>query len=123
MAKERRWTRGTTSVDTKYVKFGPDVGQLAKGGSDPVKVIKDFLPLIRHVHLKDFSGGEHFLGYSPLSQGKVDIPAIVDLLDKSDSPLMIMVELDPSPKMPLAPLETARISKAYLQKLGYTFRS
>jgi hypothetical protein len=36
---------------------------------------------------------------------------------------MIMVELDPSDGMPLAPLETARISKAYLQKLGYTFRS
>ena len=37
-----------SGVDTKYVKFGPDVGQLAKGGSDPVKVVKDFLPLIRH---------------------------------------------------------------------------
>ena len=32
------------AVDTRYVKFGPDVGQLAKGGSDPVKVVKDFLP-------------------------------------------------------------------------------
>src|SRR5207249_3932878 len=39
----------------KAVKFGPDVGQLAKGGSDPVKVVKDFLPLIRHVHLKDWN--------------------------------------------------------------------
>ena len=25
------------AMDTKYTKFGPDVGQLAKGGSDPVK--------------------------------------------------------------------------------------
>ena len=32
------------AVDTRYVKFGPDVGQLQKGGSDPVKVVKDFLP-------------------------------------------------------------------------------
>ena len=111
------------AVDTRYMKFGPDVGQLAKGGSDPVQVIKDFLPLIRHVHLKDFSGGEHFVGYSPLGQGKVDVPTIVDLLDKSDNNMMIMVELDPSPNMPLAALETARISKAYLQKLGYSFRS
>ena len=111
------------TVDTRYVKFGPDVGQLAKGGSDPVKVVKDFLSLVRHVHLKDYSGGEHFLGYCPLSQGKVDVPAIVDLLDKSGNDLMIMVELDPSPNMPMTPLETARISKAYLQKLGYVFRS
>jgi inosose dehydratase len=43
------------AVNTKYVKFGPDVGQLAKGGSDPVKVVSDFLPLIRHVHLKDWN--------------------------------------------------------------------
>jgi inosose dehydratase len=52
------------SVDTRYVKFGPDVGQLAKGGSDPVKVVKDFMPVIQHMHLKDFSGGQHYLGYS-----------------------------------------------------------
>ena len=31
---------------------------------------------------------------------------------------MIMAELDPSPKMPLSPLEAARIDKATLQKLG-----
>ena len=82
------------AVDTRYVKFGPDVGQLAKGGSDPVKVVGDFLSLIRHVHLKDFSGGEHFLGYCPLGQGKVDVAAVVGLLEKSGNDMMIMVELD-----------------------------
>jgi inosose dehydratase len=111
------------AVDTKYVKFGPDVGQLAKGGSDPVKVVSDFLSLIRHVHLKDFNGGEHFLGYCPLGQGKVDVAAITQLLEKSGNDIMIMVELDPSRNMPMTPLETGRISKAYLQKLGYAFRS
>ena len=45
------------AVDTRYVKFGPDVGQLQKGGVDPVKVVKDFLPAVRHVHMKDFDGG------------------------------------------------------------------
>ena len=69
------------AVDTRYVKFGPDVGQLAKGGSDPVAVVKDFSGIIRHVHLKDFNGGNAYLGYCPLGQGKVDIPAIVDLLE------------------------------------------
>jgi inosose dehydratase len=110
------------AVDTRYVKFGPDVGQLQKGGSDPVKVVKDFLPVIRHVHLKDFDGGAHYLGYCPLGQGKVDIKAIVDLLDTSGNDLMIMAELDPSPQMPLAPLEAARINKTALQSLGYSFR-
>jgi len=111
------------AVDTRYVKFGPDVGQLQKGGSDPVKVVKDFLPLVRHVHMKDFNGGPHYLGYCPLGQGEVDVAALVDMLEKSSNDLMIMVELDPSDGMPLAPLESARISKAFLQKLGYTFRS
>ena len=72
---------GMEAVDTRYVKFGPDVGQLAKGGSDPVKVVKDFLPVIQHMHLKDFSGGQHYLGYSPLGEGKVDLVAILDLME------------------------------------------
>jgi inosose dehydratase len=111
------------AVDTRYVKFGPDVGQLQKGGSDPVKVVKDFLPVVRHVHLKDYDGGEHYLGYCPLGQGEVDVAAIVNVLDGSGNDLMIMAELDPSDDMPLAPLEAARINKAYLGKLGYTFPS
>jgi inosose dehydratase len=111
------------AVDTRYVKFGPDVGQLQKGGSDPVKVVKDFLPVVRHVHMKDFDGGEHYLGYCPLGQGKVDVATLADMLDSSGNDLMIMAELDPSPQMPLAPLEAARINKTCLQSLGYSFRS
>ena len=109
------------AVDTRYVKFGPDVGQLQKGGSDPVKVVKDFLPVIRHVHLKDWNGGPHYEGYCALGQGKVDLAAVCDLLDKSGNDLMIMAELDPSKDMPLAPLEAARINKETLVKLGYAF--
>jgi inosose dehydratase len=111
------------SVDTRYVKFGPDVGQLEKGGSDPVRVVKDFLPVVHHVHMKDFDGGEHYLGYCPLGKGRVDIAAIAGLLDSSGNDLMIMCELDPSAGQPLPPLEAARINKAAMAALGYTFRS
>ena len=111
------------AVDTRYVKFGPDVGQLQKGGSDPVKVVKDFLPVVRHVHLKDWNGGPHYEGYCPLGQGKVDLAGICDLLDKSGNDLMIMAELDPSKDMPLTPLEAARINKETLVKLGFVFRT
>jgi inosose dehydratase len=109
------------AVDTRYVKFGPDVGQLAKGGNDPVKVVSDFLPLVRHVHLKDFKGGDAWLGYCPLGQGTVDLPKIVNLLEGSGNELMIMAELDPSPNMPLSATQAATINRDYLQKLGYTF--
>jgi inosose dehydratase len=111
------------AVDTRYVKFGPDIGQLQKGGSDPVKVVKDYLPLVRHMHLKDYDGGPNFLGYCPLGQGKVDIPAILDMVEAANMNGMIMVELDPSRGMPLTAGETARIAQAYLSKLGYKFRT
>ncbi len=110
------------AVDTRQVKFGPDVGQLAKGGSDPVKVVKDFLPLIRHVHLKDWNGGQYWSEYCPLGQGKVDVPAVLDLLEQSQDMKIVMVELDPSANAPMTPLETARSSKEYLKTLGYAFR-
>ncbi|HWF45698.1 MAG TPA: sugar phosphate isomerase/epimerase [Bryobacteraceae bacterium] len=110
-------------VDTRYVKFGPDVGQLAKGGNDPVQVVKDFLPIIRHVHLKDWDGGPYWLEYCPLGRGKVNLPKVLDLLESSGNELMIMAELDPSPNAPMTPLQTATINRNYQQSQGYTFGS
>jgi inosose dehydratase len=53
----------------------------------------------------------------------VDIPAILDMVEAGGQNPNIMVELDPSAKAPMTPLETAKTAKAYLQKLGYTFRA
>ncbi len=111
------------AADTNYVKFGPDIGQLQKGGSDPVKIVTDFLSIIRHVHLKDFDGGPYWTAYCPLGDGKVNVPAVVDLLEKQDALKIAMVELDPGGNPPLTPVQTAAKSKDYLKKLGYTFRS
>jgi inosose dehydratase len=111
------------AVDTRYVKFGPDVGQLQKGGSDPVKIVSDFVSLIEHVHLKDWDGGRYFEGYCPLGQGKVDLVKILDLLEQSKIRATIMVELDPPVPPDMTPLQTTQISKDYLKKMGYSFRS
>jgi inosose dehydratase len=111
------------SVDTRVVKFGPDIGQLQKGGSDPVQVVKDFLPIVNHMHLKDYNGGEYFVGYCPLGQGKVDIPAILDMMDGRTLAGMIMVELDGTPRMPMTALETATIAKSYLERQGVALRN
>lgn len=112
------------AVDTRVMKAGFDVGQLSKGGADPVQIVKDFLPEIEHLHLKDWDGGPNYAQYCPLGRGKVDLKAILDLMEKR-GPMkgMVMVELDPSPGMPLPALETAKIAKAYLQNLGYAFRT
>jgi inosose dehydratase len=110
------------AVDTRHIRFGPDIAQLAAGGADPVKIVKDLLPHIASVHVKDYLGGPHWAGYCPLGQGKVDIPAIMDLLEKSKTLQWAMVELDPSPNPPLTPFECAKTSRDYLAELGYTFR-
>jgi inosose dehydratase len=113
------------AVNTKVVRFGPDIGQLTKGGSDAVKVVTDFLPIVEHMHLKDWNGeNPHLSGYCPLGQGKVDIPAILDLVQKKKKIKgMVMVELDNDGRTDLVPLDLVKISKAYLVKLGVTFRS
>jgi len=111
------------AVDTRYVKFGPDVGQLQKGGSDPVKIVKDFLPVIRHVHLKDFDIWPYWAAYCPLGRGTVDFRAVLNLLETQKDLQIAMVELDPGGKPPLTLIQTAEASKEYLKKLGYSFRS
>ncbi|WP_153799311.1 sugar phosphate isomerase/epimerase family protein [Foetidibacter luteolus] len=116
------------NLNTDYMKFGPDVGQLQKGGADPVKIVKDFMPLIEHVHLKDYAGGDNgYLGYAPLGTGKVKIEKILNLLEKRKHEMagMIMFELDHDNKIKPAytQYEAARVSHDYLQKLGYSFNA
>ncbi|QNI38687.1 sugar phosphate isomerase/epimerase [Edaphobacter sp. 4G125] len=113
------------TVDTHHLKFGPDVGQLTKGGQDALKVVKDFLPLIQHMHLKDFNGKDDaLLGYCPLGQGEVDVPGILDLMEGRKISGMVMVELDndfrnPSPTS----MNLAKQSRDYLQSIGVRFRA
>jgi inosose dehydratase len=88
-----------------------------------VRVVKDFLPLVQHMHLKDYTGGAEYLGYCPLGQGKVNIPAILAMMDDRKTAGLVMVELDSPPPQPVPAVETAKIAKAYLQKQGVDFRN
>ena len=110
------------SVDTRVMKFAPDVGQLQKAGADAAKVVADFLPIVVHMHLKDYSGGPHFAGYCPLGQGKVDLARILQLMNDAHPEASVMVELDGSAGQPYTPRQTAEISKAFLVAQGYRFR-
>jgi inosose dehydratase len=114
------------AIDSRHVKFGPDFGQLQKAGADPVQVLRDFVSITHHVHMKDYDGGPEFLGYCPLGQGQLKVEELADLCEGSGNDIMIMVELDPNEggrPMPMTPLETARISKEFLKTLDYEFRS
>ncbi len=114
------------NLDTTYMKFGPDVGQLEKGGADPVKITRDFMPLIEHVHLKDFEGGDNgYLGYAPLGEGKVKLKKILNMLearrDKMAGMIMFELDYDKNIKTPITEYEAAKISRDYLMELGYKF--
>jgi inosose dehydratase len=114
------------AVDTKVLQFGPDVGQLTKGGSDAVKVVKDYLPIVQHMHLKDYNGkDDHLLGYCPLGQGNVNVPAILDLMKGRQIHGMIMVELDNNWRdmSPVSPHDLAAQSVKYLKSVGVSLRS
>jgi len=116
------------NIDTHNMKFGPDVGQIQKGGGDPVKIVKDFLPLVEHMHLKDYIGGDTgYLGYCPLGDGKVQIAEILDMLEKrkKDMAGMVLFELDYDGRIkpPYTPLEAAKRSRDFLAGLGYQFES
>jgi inosose dehydratase len=111
------------AVDTRYVKFGPDIGQLLKGGVDPVPVVKAFLPVVQHIHFKDWVGGPSMAGYCPLGLGKVDLVGILDLMEGRTLEGMIMVELDRSGEMPYTPRETAEIARGWLVKNGVAMKA
>ena len=111
------------AVDTRYMKFGPDIGQLQKGGVDPVAVVKAFLPVVQHMHFKDWVGGPTMAGYCPLGLGKVNLVAILDLMEGRKIDGMIMVELDSGGQMPYAPRETAQIAHDWLVKNGVTIKA
>ena len=111
------------AVDTRYVKFGPDIGQLLKGGVDPVAVVKAFLPVVQHMHIKDWVGAQPMAGYCALGLGKVNLVGILDLMEGRKLDGMLMVELDSGGQMPYTPREAAQIAHDWLVKNGVAMRA
>ena len=111
------------AVDTRYVKFGPDIGQLQKGGVDPVAVVKHFLPVVQHMHFKDWVGGPSMAGYCALGLGKVDLVSVLDLMEGRKLSGMIMVELDSGGQMPYTPREAAKTAHDWLVSHGVPMKA
>jgi inosose dehydratase len=108
------------SVNTDYMKFAPDVGQLQKGGADAAKVVRDFARITTHMHLKDYSNGKYMGGYCPLGMGFVDLESILQTLEEAGNHPDVMYELDRG-NAPMSARATAEFGKAYLMRLGYQF--
>ena len=121
------------SVNTDLVGFAPDVGQIQKGGADPIYYLKKYLSITRLVHLKDYSGSVKFgedgreidtsgyVCYSPLGKGVVKLAEMMDILEGSAFDGYVMVELDAGRDMPISAEEATTINRDYLASLGYKF--
>lgn len=93
------------------INLCPDTAHIALGGSDNLKVIDTFFNRINYVHLKDLSDK----GFVELGEGSLPLDKIVNLLKKKGYNGWLTVELDASNK---TPLESAKISREYFDKVG-----
>jgi len=113
-------------VGADQLKLCPDTGELLAAGVDPLQTVKDLLPRIAHVHLKDYDNGGDHDGYCPVGTGRVDMPAILDVLETATQPFMLMAELNPASETALthdkrSAGELAGISRQHLAAWGYRF--
>ncbi|MEJ7839942.1 MAG: sugar phosphate isomerase/epimerase [Thermomicrobiales bacterium] len=116
-------------TDPALVGFAPDTGQIAKGGSDIVEVLRKHLGRTEHVHLKDWNGtfdrdpdGKEidrsgYANYEPVGNGMLDMPGIMEVLRGTDPGIWINVELDGTSRAPRSAYDAAKMSRDYLGTL------
>lgn len=114
-------------LDPTLVGFAPDTGQIAKGGSDILEVLRVYRDRIVHVHLKDWNGkyerdsdgkeidASGYVNYEPIGSGVLPMPEIMTLL--ADFTGWVNVELDGTANAPRPPREAAALSRRYLGDL------
>jgi len=76
-------------LDSNYISYTPDAGHIAMGGMDPVKIVQDNIPLIKHVHFKDHS---KINGWSELGTGDINFKRIIEILNENNYQGWIMIE-------------------------------
>ena len=113
-------------VDPSVVGFAPDTGQIAKGGSEIMSVLRTYRDQITHVHLKDWCGkfersadgveidATGYANYEPIGNGVLPMREIIDLLHEANFDGWVNVELDGTANAPRPPREAAAMSRLYL---------
>lgn len=117
-------------VDASLIGFAPDTGQIAKGGSDILEVMRTYRDRIVHVHLKDWNGSYErdgdgkeidrsgYVNYEPIGNGILPMPEIFAILAENGGfSGWVNVELDGTPRAPREAREAARMSRQYLESV------
>jgi inosose dehydratase len=109
------------NCDKKNVHFLLDIAHYFQGGGDPVTALNQYKDRIHALHLKDVrpkTGGDaKAYTFVELGQGKVNLPAFFNALDKLKYKGWGIVELDSVPDKEKTPIQCGNITKAYLQSL------
>jgi inosose dehydratase len=68
-------------LDQTVLGWTPDVGHIAKGGMDPVGLIREYRQLVNHIHFKDmFTDGT----WAQTGEGSIDFKSVIEDLVKTD---------------------------------------
>jgi inosose dehydratase len=99
-------------TDPNFVGFAPDTARLPRVAPTSMRCLETYLPRITHVHLKDWNGhyelGEDgkeidlsgYANYEPIGNGILDMPRILDIIERSPHDLWVNVELDGTSRAP-----------------------
>jgi len=76
-------------LDEQFLGYTPDLGHIAKGGMDPLRICQDYRDRINLVHYKDmYADGR----WAPTGEGVIDFPAITKYLVDTDFTGWIVME-------------------------------
>lgn len=110
-----------SGLDTERCGLCVDPAHVAAGGGDPVTVVREHGPAIRHVHLKDTRltrgarAGERYADFCELGRGAIDLPGFARALADCSFDGLAIIELDGSDN----PEASVRESLAYVrERLG-----
>lgn len=113
------------AMNPKHLKLLLDVAHYHQGGGVPAQAVGQYRDLLHALHLKDtlspIPGNPSPKSYKfvELGQGNVDLPAVLQALDKIKFKGWGIVELDGVPDKSRSPRECGEISKRYLEeKMG-----
>lgn len=76
-------------LDSNYIQYCPDLGHMAKGGMDPLAIIKEYRSIVNLVHFKDmYADGR----WAPTGEGIIDFVGVTKYLVESDYEGWIIME-------------------------------
>ena len=104
------------AMDPRYARLLLDIAHYKQGGGEPEEAVVKYKSIIHSLHLKDTKPAETKNGYKfvELGQGRVNVAAVFDALNKIKFKGWAVIELDGVPDPEKSPLICAEINKKYI---------